>query len=93
MVVLNYLKSGHYSCENEEETASGVAWVMENNSFGHNFARALLHNCFSIFLVAFLFVLGLTDARTAVAASTFSQDKLVGTYKLISVDDSMRDVS
>jgi hypothetical protein len=31
VVVLNYLKSGHYSCENEEETASGVAWVMENN--------------------------------------------------------------
>ena len=91
MVVLNYLKSGHYSCENKEETASGVTWVMENNSFGHNFARALLHNCFSIFLVAFLFVLGLTDARTAVAASTFSQDKLVGTYKLISVDDSIRD--
>ena len=72
------------SAENEEGTTSGVKREMENNSSRHNFARTLLKNCVSIILVSLLFVLGLMDAKAAVAASPFTPGKLVGTYNLTS---------
>ena len=57
---------------------------MKTNDYGLNFVRILLLKFYTVLLAVLVFVFGLTDANTVMAASPYTPGKLVGTYKLTS---------